>query len=176
MTAYWIALWLSLAGAYWLIPGARQHVYALTAWTALSLGADLIQFYQIKLFLDFFGAATVTVLTIRDVVAGRYWIGKKACAYLSLSSTAISFMGYGLAYLLYAVGVPQKVFPVVVSIHGWLLCAVFLAAVISLGWGVNVRGRFVDSLRSIVRLLGGHTPLPSAQKAYAANSVRERKT
>ena len=165
MTAYWASLFLSLLGALWLIPGARLHVYALTAWALASLGMDLIQFYEFKLFLDFFGAGVVTVLTLRDVVGGQYWIGKKVCAYLSLASTAISAAGYGLAQFLYAIGIPLKVFPVLMDVHGWLLCAAFLLAVWSLAWGADVKSRFHASLDRLAGLLGGNSAVHAPQKA-----------
>lgn len=166
MTAYWIALWLSLMGALWLIPKARSIVLALIAWTALSAAMDAIQFYEFKLFLDFFGAFAVVILTLRDVVSGRYWIGKKACAYLCLSSTAISALSYGLANILFAVRVPLNVFPVLMEIHGWLLCATFFVAVWSLAWGAGVSERFANSLSRLGRVRFFRPGVLAAQEAH----------
>lgn len=166
MAAYYTALAFSFAGALWLIPGARLHVYALSLWLGVSVGFDLAGAYELKLFVDFFGFVGLAWLTIRDAIKGQPIVGKNVCALLGLAQVGVSAIAYGVSYGFKGFHLPYESFSVLMNTHGVSLNALFIASVWALFIGVAVRGRVFDTIHRLGRIRLRHSDVPAPQKAY----------
>lgn len=168
MAAYYTALILSLAGALWLIPGARLHVLGLAAWLAVSVLLDIARAYELKLFADFFGFLFLTWATILNITKGRYTVGQKVCAYLAGCQVAFSAIAYGVSYGFAGLYLPYSAFSGLLSTYGVVLNSLFIASVWALFAGGNVRDRAFDTVRSLGRLRLRRARIFATPEAYGS--------
>lgn len=162
----WLLVSLCLVTALWVNPGALSHVRALFIWTVLALLLDLAKAYEMKLFLDAFGFLWLVKLTIGNITKGMVRKSEALCTSLAFSQVIASAAFWGAASAMRPFGLPLEVFSALLMTYGWVLNALFVASILVLCWGVNIRDRLADLLSAFGRVRAGLAGLLAVPKAY----------
>lgn len=157
---------VALAATRWLNPGASKHIYVLFSWAAFSLWMDLIQAYEMKLFSDFFGFCALVAITLHNVFRGLPSKGEILSSNLAFSQVVVSALAYGFALGMESFGFPSEVFTVLLVTYGWVLNVLFVASILVLNEGVNIRDRVADFTRSVAGLGLRSSNLFASPKAH----------